>query len=223
MGNIFFLQKRIHRSSQFQRTPEERQFGRNFLASELRLREDDRSRRAPSAQQGDLQLFFSQKVSKAMIGQPYSWWFTSTSHLWIDFFWVDPIVLPTFEVILCPTSRVADADVCLYNGHAGMPHFTLEPSSAWPWWPCDFMGDQWGYLMGYDMIIWLWLWPNYYNPTTSDMDVSGSAKHPQTGNLAGKKYSSTVGYFILIQSISQMMNIAVCQKPWYPGEHQHNW
>ena len=43
------------------------------------------------------------------------------------------------------------------------------------------------------------------------MDVSGSAKHPQTGNLAGNKYSSTVGYFILIQSISQMMNIAVCQ------------
>ena len=32
------------------------------------------------------------------------------------FFWVDPIVLPTFEVILCPTSRVADADVCLYTG-----------------------------------------------------------------------------------------------------------
>ena len=60
-GKHFFLQKRIHRSSQFQRTPEERQFGRNFLASELRLREDDRSRRAPSAQQGDLQLFFFPK------------------------------------------------------------------------------------------------------------------------------------------------------------------
>ena len=49
--------------------PEERQFGRNFLASELRLREDDRSRKGSRwAQQGDLQFFFPQKVSNPWFG-----------------------------------------------------------------------------------------------------------------------------------------------------------
>ena len=53
------------------------------------------------------------------------------------------------------------------------------------------------------------IWYDLLWPTTSDIDVFGSAEHPQSGNSAGNN-SSTVGYFILIPSIS-MMNIAVCQ------------
>jgi hypothetical protein len=136
-------------------------------------------------------------------------------------FWmVDPFVLPTFEVILCPTSRVADADVRLYTG---MPHFTLEPSSAWPWWPCDFMGYQWGYLMGYDMRIWLWLWPNYYiqlHRIWMCLEVRNTHLFWQ---FSGKQIliNCWVLYFNTIHITDDEHSCV--SKPWYPGEHQHNW